>query len=125
MFKKGTKLYSIFRYKCPVCQEGDFFEGPSYKGEVKHHCDVCDHKNYKEPAFYQGSYYVAYALGIATITTTIIAALILLPEPNPAWIFGITIAVNLGLAPVIYPLSKIIWANFFFSYKKPEELVSK
>lgn len=118
LITKGTKLHSITHFTCPVCQEGKFFEGKSYRGVVKKNCEVCKSSYHKEPAFYQGSYYVAYALGIVTIVTSIVACLILLPEPNPNYIFIVTLIMNLGLAPILYPLSKIIWANMFYSYQE-------
>ena len=30
MIKKGTKLYSILKLKCPHCHEGEFFEGKKH-----------------------------------------------------------------------------------------------
>jgi uncharacterized protein (DUF983 family) len=116
MFGKGKKLYSVFKSKCPVCHEGEFFQDKHYKGIVKHHCDYCGTSYQKEPAFYQGSYFVAYALGVIAIMTSIVACLVLLPEPNPNYIFGITLAVNIVFAPFLYPMSKIIWANIFFTF---------
>ena len=66
---KGTKLYSIFKMKCPRCQEGDFFEAHPYKlsimGKVKTRCEKCNQKFELETGFYQGSYYVSYGLGVA------------------------------------------------------------
>jgi len=56
MFKKGLKLYSIFKSKCPHCQEGDFFEGSRFKANVAEKCNVCGEKFSKEPGFYQGSF---------------------------------------------------------------------
>lgn len=121
MFKKGSKLYSIFNDKCPHCQEGKFFEGSFFKATPKEKCDVCSKKFSKEPGFYQGSYYVVYALGVAIFVSI--------------WVFielfignvgfdGILISVVVGLlvsAPFTYPLSKIIWANFFFHYHPKED----
>ena len=114
--KKGTKLYSITKMKCPNCQEGDFFEGNVFKANVKEKCDKCDFKYSIEPGFYQGSYYVVYALGVAVFVT--IWTSISLFFPNTSW-DATLIAILVGLigsAPFMYPLSKIIWANLFFKY---------
>lgn len=118
MIKKGSKLYSVFRNRCPVCHEGDFFEGRAFRGSVRHHCEFCQAKFQKEPAFYQGSYFVAYGLGVISILTSIVGCFLLLPAPDPADIFAITALVNIFFAPFLYPMSKIIWANMFFSYNK-------
>jgi len=120
--KKGSKLYSIRKSKCPHCHEGDFFEGSFFKATPKESCDVCGEKFSKEPGFYQGSYYVVYALGVAVFV--IIWASIELFVGNVSF-DGILISVVVGLivaAPFMYPLSKIIWANFFFHYRRKQEL---
>ena len=45
--KKSTKLYSIIKFRCPVCHEGDFLEGHPYSikhlGDVRQKCNSCDH----------------------------------------------------------------------------------
>ena len=118
---KGKKLYSIFRRKCPHCHEGEFFEGSYFKGYVRETCDVCSRTFKPEPAFYQGSYYVAYALSIATFVTIWVALLVLWPEGSRITYVWIILA-GMGIAtPFLYPLSKIIWANIFFRYKGKEQ----
>lgn len=117
MLKKGTKLYSILKGKCPYCQEGDFFEGSFFKATPKKECDVCHNKFSKEPGFYQGSYYVVYALGVAVFVTIWTSIELFVGDVS---FDVILIAVVVGLlvaAPFMYPLSKIIWANFFFHYQ--------
>lgn len=116
--KKGTKLYSILKRKCPHCQEGDFFEGSFFKGQPKDHCEVCGNKFTKEPGFYQGSYYVVYALSVAVfVSIWVFISLFLRDLSFNATLISIIVGI-LASAPVTFPLSKIIWANFFFKYKK-------
>ncbi|MFT5823366.1 MAG: hypothetical protein ACI8ZM_004627 [Crocinitomix sp.] len=118
MFKKGTKPYSIFNSKCPLCHEGDFFKGSRFKGTVAESCNVCNKKFSKEPGFYQGSYYVTYALGVAIFVTIWVASLVLFPNMTMPVLAIIIISMIIALTPFTYYLSKIIWANFFFHYKK-------
>lgn len=124
--KKGTKLYSIIKFKCPHCQEGDFFVSHPYDfkhaGDINVVCPVCGEKNEKEPGFYYGAMYVSYGLGAAIFIITF--TIMNLFFPNFDWITYLFIVVGLMLAltPLIYALSKIIWANFFYSYKKPENI---
>lgn len=66
-FKKGNVLYGILKFKCTHCHEGDFFDGFPLKSTVNKSCEVCDRKLSLEPGFYQGSYYVTYALGVAVL----------------------------------------------------------
>ena len=69
MIKKGTKLYSILKFKCPHCHEGGFFKAHPYNiskaGDIYDKCPVCNNKNSKEPGFYYGAMYVSYGLGVA------------------------------------------------------------
>jgi uncharacterized protein (DUF983 family) len=70
---KGTKLYSIFKLKCPKCHEGEFFESRLYDlkklGHVLEECPTCKTSYVPEPGFYFGAMYVSYALGVALFVT--------------------------------------------------------
>ena len=120
--KKGNKLYSIFRFKCPHCHEGEFYvdRNPyhlSTAGDVLTACSVCHRKYEPEPGFYYGGMYVTYALAVATFATVYIAMLVLFPDA-PLWLDALmVIGVNVVLAPWYYALSKLIWANLFMRYK--------
>ena len=116
--KKGSKLYSITKMKCPNCHEGDFYQGSIFKATVKEKCDHCGFKYSMEPGFYQGSYYVVYALGVAVFVAIWVSVTLFFPNASPN---AALIAILVGLiaaSPVMYPLSKIIWANLFFHYGK-------
>ena len=122
LFGKGSKLYSIFRMKCPRCQEGNFFVSHPYDlkraGDTYERCSKCDLKYSREPGFYYGAMYVAYALGVA-LFVTLWVSFNLFFENVDTWvqITVITLA-SIVLAPYNYALSKIIWANLFISYDK-------
>ena len=122
MFGKGTKLYSIVRMKCPRCHEGSFYKGHPYKfstmGEVKESCSKCNLKYSIEPSFYQGSYYVAYALGVALFVVVWILKLIFFPESGPGLLLISILLSLLVFSPLMYALSKIVWINFFIKYEK-------
>ena len=71
-FSKGSKFYSIFRFKCPHCHEGDFFKSSNpynlrSMSEANETCPNCGRKILIEPGFYYGAMYVSYALGVAHI----------------------------------------------------------
>ncbi len=122
MLGKGTKVYSIFRMKCPRCHEGDFYKGHPYKystmGRVHENCSKCDLKFNIEPSFFQGSYYVAYALGVALLITVSVLKLIFFPEAGPSDLLISIIISLILLSPLLYALSKIIWINVFVKYNK-------
>lgn len=122
MMNKGTKLYSIIHRKCPHCHEGEFFvdRNPynlSKAGDLLDHCPVCARKYESEPGFYYGAMYVSYGLGVALCLTVYIAMAVLFPA-SPMWarITAVLTATGL-LGPLLYALSKIIWANLFIGYK--------
>ena len=122
MIGKGTKLYSIFRMKCPRCQEGDFYLSHPYDlkhvGEVLDHCPVCELKYSREPGFFYGAMYVSYALGVALFVTLWVSMNLFTPWVKTGTQIFVIIVVSLGLTPYLYALSKIIWANFFYKYDR-------
>lgn len=119
---KGTKLYSVLFMKCPVCQEGDFFKGHPYKfstmGKVHKRCSCCNTKFELETGFYQGSYYVSYALGVALFMAVVVLNYIFREELTPSSLMISFVVSLIVLFPLLYALSKIIWAQFFFNYDK-------
>lgn len=116
------KLFSILRFKCPHCHEGEFFvdRNPYHlrqAGELLDRCPVCQRKYEPEPGFYYGGMYVAYAFGVAVFATIYTAMIILFPNA-PLWLDATLVIVAIvALAPWLYALSKTTWANLFFSYK--------
>lgn len=122
MFGKGSRLYSIFRMKCPKCQEGDFYVSHPYDlknaGNVLDHCEHCGLKYSKEPGFYYGAMYVSYALGVALFVTLWVLINIFFPNMKTGWQIFIIIVTSLAFTPYLYALSKIIWANFFIKYDR-------
>lgn len=122
MVGKGSKLNSIMRFKCPHCQEGDFFVDNNpyhlrHVGDVRDTCPVCGRKYENEPGFYYGGMYVAYGLGVALSVGVYLAVSVLWPS-SAMWMRITAILVTIvALGPLLYSLSKIIWANLFMGYK--------
>ncbi|MBL0126769.1 MAG: DUF983 domain-containing protein [Flavobacteriales bacterium] len=122
--RKGNKLTSILGFKCPHCHEGEFFvdRNPyhlSTVGDVLDHCPVCKRRYTPEPGFYYGGMYVSYALAVALFATVYIAMIVFFPDA-PLWADAATVITALIiLSPLIYAVSKTIWANLFMHYKGP------
>lgn len=125
MFRKGTKLYSVLKGKCPRCNEGDFFKynfnlNPKKITKLHDKCPSCDLKYMMEPSFFFGAMYVNYALSVALFVGIFIIAKIL---------FGLTIlqsfvsiiVVSLLLTPYTLRLSRIIWINIFVDFDKTQK----
>ncbi len=122
MVKKGAKLYSILKGKCPRCQEGDFFKFPfSYFPNkiIKLHknCNHCHLKYMLEPSFYYGAMYVNYGITVGlSIVVFLISKLVF--KLSLLECFTAIIIALFVLAPVNLRLSRILWINMFVDYKK-------
>lgn len=118
---KGTKLYSILHLKCPFCHEGEFFVGHPYDlrhaGDLHKTCPVCHRKYEKEPGFYWGGMFVSYALSIAFSLIAFGITWTLAPHLGILGFFVIVVGATVLVSPYLYALSKITWANLFFSYQ--------
>lgn len=122
MLSKGSKLYSILKYKCPRCHEGDLYvhKGWSYTKFSQMHksCPVC-HQSYEpEPGFYYGAMYVSYALTTALTITILVAMSVLLDEITMTSFLGSLVLALLLFYPFIFRMSRAIWINFFVRYNK-------
>lgn len=123
MWKKGSKLYSVWHNKCPRCQEGDFFVKPAgfrFKDNLKTHenCSNCGLKYMIEPSFFYGAMYVSYAITVAmAVAVFVICQLFDLSLVASL----ISILVVLILAnPFVMRVSRLLYINMFIRFK-PEE----
>lgn len=125
MFGKGSKLYSIFKMKCPRCHEGEFFISHAYDlkkaGDIHENCSSCGLKYSKEPGFYYGAMYVSYALGVALFVTLWTSFNLFFPSASVGVQIATIISLTILLTPYLYALSKIIWANLFIKYERNRE----
>lgn len=118
---KRTYLYSLLFLKCPQCRQGKFLEAHPYKlsnmNKVKEKCPKCGLHYSIEPAFYTGSMYVSYAVGIAVGVAVFVLTYFTGLAKHPLAIFGYIVSGLFLLMPYIGAVSKSIWAHFFFKYK--------
>ena len=122
MFKKGSKVYSIFTGTCPKCQEESMYtnKNPYVLTEtlsMHENCSNCGTKYKIEPSFFYGAMYVSYAVGIAfAVAAYVISSFVFDASLNG--IFIAIIATLIGFMPVIMRISRNIWINIFMSYDK-------
>gem|GEM_PF-36458 len=122
---KGSKLYSVFKGKCPACHEGDVFETKNVYNlktfdRMPERCSHCNHKFEIEHGFWYGAMYVSYALTVAMSVAAFVLTYLIYPAAN-VWIyFGAIVFVIVGMAPVTYRASRLIWMNMFTAYN-PEK----
>ncbi len=125
---KGTRLYSIFKGKCPRCQEGNIFlSGNPYNlsklGKCHSRCSSCNFKFEKEPGFFYGAMYVSYGLTVAFSVSIFVAVSVLFPEASVSTYIGAILSGLLLLFPITFRLSRAIWLNIFQKYD-PEHVSS-
>ncbi len=121
MLKKGTKLYSIMKMRCPKCQEAPLFNDPnpynlSRVFDMPKTCPNCGQRYELEPGFYYGGMYVSYALGVAWGVAVFVAINILYPAYSLELYLILTGLTMLILTPLFFRLSRAIWINFFVNY---------
>ena len=124
MFKKGSKIYSVFKNKCPRCNEGDFFKHsitfhPKKITTIHDNCSECNLKYMMEPSFFFGAMYVSYAIAVALFVGIFIVAKVFL-ELSILHSFIAIIVVSSLVTPLNLRLSRIIWINIFVSYKQKD-----
>ena len=122
MFGKGSKLFSIFKNKCPQCHEGDFFKHKlsfNFKKLTTLHenCSHCNLKYMMEPSFFFGAMYVNYGLAVALFVAVFIIAKVFIGL-SILHSFIAIIVVSILLTPITLRLSRIIWINIFVSFDK-------
>ena len=122
IFKKGTKLYSIFNNKCPKCHEGDFFKQKNvfrFKNILGIHtnCSQCNLKYLLEPSFYYGAMYINYGITVALSVFTFVLATVFLGFNMTQGFIALITALVLTAAPTMR-FSRIIWINMFVSFDK-------
>ena len=122
MLKKGTKLYSIFKAKCPRCQEAEFFAhkftfNPNKVTKLHDNCPNCNLKYMMEPSFFYGAMYVNYGLTVALSVAVFVISSLFFGLSLLQCFAAIVIAL-LILAPFNLRLSRIIWINMFIHFDK-------
>lgn len=122
MFKKGSKLYGIFKGVCPKCHHESMYKNPnpyalSEALSMHERCSNCDTKYKIEPSFFYGSMYVSYGVGIAFAVAAFIISYLIL-KTNLKVAFGAIVITLVIFMPIIMRVSRNIWINIFMSYDK-------
>jgi len=119
LFGKGSKLYSIFAFKCPKCHEADMFPEPTFSFKqpfkMKDQCEVCGQDFEPEPGFYYGAMFISYIF-MGWFCIGFVALF--------HWVFGWTTEASFLLLIVviaiffvyIFRLARSIWININVKY---------
>ncbi|WP_445738359.1 DUF983 domain-containing protein [Mariniflexile sp.] len=122
MFKKGSKLYSIFTGTCPKCHEESMYKNKnpyilSQIMDMHETCSNCGTKYKIEPSFFYGAMYVSYGIGIAFAVVAFVISFVFL-KANINVVFASIVATLIVFFPIIIRISRNIWINIFIHYDK-------
>jgi uncharacterized protein (DUF983 family) len=119
MFNKGSKIYSIFRLKCPRCHEGDTFETGSWSFvrsfDMLQRCPKCDLNYFPEPGYYYGAMFISYIwTAWFSLLFVILFNWVLAFSVDTALIFLVVfMAINFVY---VFRISRLMWININVRY---------
>jgi uncharacterized protein (DUF983 family) len=118
--KKGDKLYSILKNKCPRCHEGNLFAQQGEKnynlfGYTPERCSVCGQSFILEPGFYYGAMYISYIIAVAIMLPIFILFYSGFDFSFKKSLLFVAL-IQIFITPRLYKLSRSLWINMFVSY---------
>lgn len=129
MEQEKSFLHSIVKARCPRCREGEMFpESTLYTrrfADMHESCACCGQPFEPEPGFYYGAMYVSFAFNVAIFIAAMVVLHLFVDEVTMAMMIGVILAVVVGLLPVIFRLSRVIWINIFVRYAGPCSQLTK
>ncbi|MGB0427335.1 MAG: DUF983 domain-containing protein [Flavobacteriales bacterium] len=122
MTPSKAKLKSIISGKCPSClQTNMFVEKNPYKlsklSKMYDNCKVCGQEFHLEPGFYFGAMYITYVLVSGQFMVLFGLSYLFDFDLTIFQFMLVFLAVLVLLVPVNFRLSRLIWINFFVTYK--------
>jgi uncharacterized protein (DUF983 family) len=120
MFKKGSKINSIFTGSCPRCQNESMYEdqNPLHLTKVlkmNENCSHCGLKYQIEPSFFYGAMYVSYGLNVAVGIAAFIVSFVFFKTTIEQSFIAIVITL-IVLFPFVLRLSRNLYINMFVTY---------
>ncbi|MGC3947878.1 MAG: DUF983 domain-containing protein [Chryseolinea sp.] len=123
--KERSAITGIMSMRCPKCREGKMFPVHTlYSGrfmKMNDHCSCCGQSFEPEPAYYFGAMFISYALNAGYFIGLWIVLLILMDNIPDALMIGGTVALVVGLLPITFRLSRVLWIYIFVRYQGPAE----
>ena len=122
ILRKGSKLYSISKNKCPRCHEGSFWPNPPLKnllfnrGRLNNNCSNCGLKFEIELGFWYGAMYISYALGVLLMLIIWLLQVIFFPMVDIKHLILFIMLSIVLFCPYNFFFSRLIWINFFVCF---------
>ncbi len=124
LLSKGSKLYSIFGFKCPRCHETDMFYTATFSFsrpfDMKDRCAHCGQDFMPEPGFYYGAMFISYIfMGWFCIGFVALLHWVLDWSINASFLALIVVCIVFFV--YIFRLARSIWININVHYDPPKE----
>ncbi len=119
VFRKGSKAYSIFNFKCPKCHETDMFCTPTFAFkrpfDMEERCAHCGQHLMPEPGFYYGAMFISYIF-MGWFCIGFVALFHWVFDWSIEASFALLIAVCAVFFVYIFRLARAIWINLNVHY---------
>ncbi|HEV7350733.1 DUF983 domain-containing protein [Telluribacter sp.] len=127
---KESRLYSIFKFKCPRCHEGDMFTpgtlfNPAKFSKMYPKCSCCGQSFEPEPGYYFGAMFVSYAINTALFVAVWVALNVILGDYSITTMVVTIVIMAILFLSLIFRLSRSIWINIFIGYEGPCDQIPK
>lgn len=120
MEKHNALLYSIVTSKCPRCRKGNIFPvGTLFTtkfANMHKECPCCGQDLEQEPGYYFGAMYISFAFNVAIFIIAFFILNRIVEEVTTLMMVGVVAVTVIGLLPVIFRLSRVLWIYIFVRY---------
>jgi uncharacterized membrane protein len=99
-----------------------FPEGTLYTAkfaDMHKNCPCCGLDLEPEPGYYYGAMYVSFAFNVGIFLVSLFILYQMLGEVTMAMMLTMVGVVVVGLLPIIFRLSRILWISIFVRYEGP------
>ena len=127
--REKSLLYGILNAKCPRCREGNMFKpGTLYTrhfADMYPDCSCCGQTFEPEPGFYYGAMYVSFGFSTGIFLVVLFILSLFVKEITTLMVGVAVLVVVVGLLPIMFRLSRVLWINIFVRYEGPCSLIPK
>lgn len=118
--KKGTKLYSMLKMKCPRCQKGNLFYTGSFSFrrpfDMKESCPNCGQRYTPEPGFYYGAMFISYGL-FGWFSLGLVGFCMLVMDMSVRSSVALLVVLSVILYAWVFRIARSIWLSLNVKYQ--------
>jgi uncharacterized protein (DUF983 family) len=119
--KNRNILEGTLTMRCPKCRQGKMFpEDTLYTTKfmkMNDRCNCCGQSFMPEPGYYFGAMFVSYGINAAFFIAVWLGMRLFMDEISVAAMITALFMVVIGLMPVTFRLSRVLWIYLFVRYQ--------